>query len=214
MQFLSAMVFALAVSMDGFGVGLSYGLQRIILPWYSLLAICLTSSAAITCSMFFGNSLSGWLPPVVAERIGAVILIAVGFWLLYQSWNGGKSLSNKRKEEKNRLLIKIRIPWLGIAVQILREPVEADFDRSGVISLNEAMVLGFALAMDALGAGFGAAVAGLYLWYIPLLVGVFKLLLVSSGLLMSKLWHKKNHLLDQISALPALILVVLGLIKI
>src|SRR5699024_11807929 len=59
---------------------------------------------------------------------------------------------------------------------ILQDPMQADKDRSGVISITESFVLGTALALDAFAAGLGASMLG----YTPLLTAV--LVATMSGL--------------------------------
>lgn len=212
MEIWHAFVFALAVSLDGFGVGLSYGIRRIIIPAASLLIICLTSALAITLSMLGGSLFANLISPALADRIGSMIIILVGIWIIIQAYANIKG-EKRSTEGSGQQLVNVKIPVMGIVVQILREPVQADMDSSGVISIPEAMMLGLALAMDALGAGFGAAVAGFYLWLVPLLVGLLKLVLVSSGLYLGQRWHFAKFG-EKSAVLPGLILIVLGIIRI
>lgn len=219
MELLHALIFALAVSLDGFGVGLAYGIRKVQVPGLSLLIICLTSTLAITLSMLFGSLVAGIISPAFAEKIGSVIMVAVGTWILLQS------LANLRREKnkltgwekatatENKPILNLKIPPLGIVVQILREPIRADFDCSGIISVKESLALGLALAMDALGAGFGAAVAGLKFLLVPLFVGIFKLIFVSSGLYLGQRWGLKA-MGEKGAVLPGIILIVLGLMRI
>ncbi|MDI5788515.1 hypothetical protein PO124_09275 [Bacillus licheniformis] len=53
---------------------------------------------------------------------------------------------------------------LGIVIHILRKPTSADIDKSGIITGIEAFLLGFALSIDAFGAGIGAAALGFPLY--------------------------------------------------
>ncbi|MDS1030751.1 sporulation membrane protein YtaF [Bacillota bacterium LX-D] len=219
MGIIHAMIFALAVSLDGFGVGISYGIRRIKVPWYSLLIICLTSTLAITISMLFGNMLAQIISTELAEKIGSFIMVAVGIWILIESieniYREKNSLAGKQEKLKQaeKSIMRIKIPMFGVVIQILREPIQADFDNSGVIGLGEACVLGLALAMDALGAGFGAAVAGYQFFLVPLFVGLFKLILVPTGLYLGKKWGK-NSFGEKGALLPGLILIILGLSRI
>jgi len=207
MGFLSALLFAFAVSLDGFGVGVSYGVRRIRIPVFSLLIICLSSAIAITLSMLFGGVISRFFDPIVGQRIGAVIILLVGIYLVFQALHSTAGHSKKTKETKR---IKLEIFQIGIVIEILRRPVTADIDKSGTINALEALLLGFALAMDALGAGFGAAVAGFKVWLTPLLVAGCKLLMVSSGLALGKNLGAFK-LGKSIHILPGLILILIGL---
>jgi putative sporulation protein YtaF len=212
LEFLSVVLFAFAVSVDGFGVGLAYGLRDIRISFFPLLVISITSAFAITISMYFGAMVASIFHPIIASRIGAVILISVGIWIVLEAWSKWKKIKfppTKTYKTNNFCLLRFKIPGLGIVIQILKEPEEADFDKSGNINLKEALFLGFALAMDALGAGFGAAVAGYQLLLIPLFVAIFKMALVSTGL-----WMGRNNRFNSMgvtgSILPGIILILLG----
>ncbi len=210
MGVLSAVLFSLAVSIDGFGVGLAYGLRRIKISLIPLLVICLTSAVAITVSMFFGSLVAFLFAPAVAVRVGALLLMLVGFWIILEAWS--KANGKGKASEDFSLLLRIKVPVLGIVIQILKEPQEADFDKSGTISSKEALILGLALAMDAFGAGFGAAVAGFQLALIPFLVGAFKFVLLTMGLWLGRRnTFQKMGLLG--SLLPGVILIILGVLQ-
>ena len=211
MEILSVILFSLAVSVDGFGVGLAYGMRSIRISFIPLLVICITSAAAITISMYLGTLVASLFTPETAGRLGAFILIAVGFWIIFEAWSKWKKVNEPNlSKKKDPCLMRFRIPGLGIAIQILKEPEEADFDRSGNINPKEALFLGFALAMDALGAGFGAAVAGYQMYLIPIFVGTFKFILVLTGL-----WLGQRSCISSLgvtgSLLPGVILIMLGI---
>jgi len=180
MHIVSALLFALAVSSDGFAVGMAYGTRKIKIPLASLLLICLASMLAVSVSMLAGKALALYFSPDLAGKIGALALMAVGLWFLcdsFRNWQG-----NSKKGENNEIAT-FRIKPLGIIIQILREPSRADFDSSGVISYREAFFLGAALALDALGAGMGASLTGFDLLTTVPLVGCCKFLLISLGLI-------------------------------
>jgi len=210
--FLSALIFALAVSMDGFGVGFAYGMRKIKIPLFSLLIICLSSAAAITLSMFFGGLVRNLFNPAFGERFGAGVIVLVGLYLIFQALAapGNKKISDTQPYK----VFRLNLSRLGIVIEVLRQPAKADFDRSGTINSWEAMVLGFALAMDALGAGFGAAVAGFRIWLTPVLVAVCKFLLVSAGVNLGKNASSKRLSGRFVSVLPGLILILIGIAKI
>lgn len=128
----------------------------------------------------------------------------MGLWFLLQAW------ANRSAPGHNRLLLQVHVPTCGGIVRILREPVSADLDASGVISLRESLALGVALAMDSLGAGFGAAMAGLPVAIVPPLVGLFTASLlplgVKTGLLFGNArWGAKG------ASLRGVVLLVLAL---
>ena len=94
--------------------------------------------------------------PVIATRIGGLVLIGIGIWVLYQFFRSDKKEEPKQEEK----VWKLEIASLGLVIQILRKPTVADFDKSGTISAGEALLLGIALSVDSFGAGIGASLLG------------------------------------------------------
>lgn len=208
MEFLSIILFALAVSSDGFVAGIAYGIRKIRLPIISLLVICAASALAVTTAMLFGKGLSCFFSPLAASRLGASAIIAVGLFFLLQALRqvvGG--MGNDQD-----LLLSLKVKPLGIIIQIFKEPSTADLDSSGEIGLKEAFLLGLALAMDAFGAGIGVAMAGYNILFTAASVGVLKFILVSSGIMLGNVVeNEKWQYLS--SLLTALILITLGIFE-
>jgi putative Mn2+ efflux pump MntP len=82
--YIPLVIIALAVSLDGCGVGLLYGVSRIRIPMLSLFIISLCSGIMIWCSMIAGQYFVHWFTPELAKSVGAVILVAVGIWAIIQ----------------------------------------------------------------------------------------------------------------------------------
>lgn len=80
----SLLVIAFAVSLDGFGVGVTYGMRRIKIPFLSVFIIACCSGLIIWLSMQAGTWLSGYLSDFAAHLIGALVLIAIGGYALFQ----------------------------------------------------------------------------------------------------------------------------------
>ena len=172
-------LFALAVSSDGFIVGMAYGVRKIRMPLVSLLVICAASASAVTVAMLFGKGLTCFLSPLAAARLGAITIIGIGGFFVLQSCR--QKISGLEEDAEDPLL-SFKIKPLGIIIQILKEPSRADFDSSGEISMQEAFFLGLALAMDAFGSGIGIAMAGYNILFTAISVGMLKFILVNSGL--------------------------------
>ncbi|RAI97067.1 putative sporulation protein YtaF [Paenibacillus pabuli] len=83
-HFISLLALALALSLDGFGVGITYGLRRTKIPLLSIIVISICSGLVIALSMQVGVLLSHVVSPDVASIVGAVILIGIGAWSLLQ----------------------------------------------------------------------------------------------------------------------------------
>lgn len=187
MPILSLAVLALAVSLDGFGVGVMYGLRNIRIPLVSIGIISFCSGFVIFTSMQVGVFIAKFLSPSVATATGAVILIGIGLWAIVQMWRQRKGADPAPAETAAdavdvveagddrptgeqgvppgessgiRTVLRIEMRRLGLVIEILRTPSLADVDRSGYISSSEAILLGVALSLDAFGAGIGAAFIG------------------------------------------------------
>lgn len=91
---LSLLLLAFALSLDGFGVGITYGLRKMKIPLLSIIIISLCSGVVIYGSMQVGVLLAKVVSPNAASSVGAVILVLMGCWSLFQM------LTQKEKEQE------------------------------------------------------------------------------------------------------------------
>jgi len=209
LELLAIILFALAVSGDGFMVGVAYGIKKIRIPIPSLLVIALASTLAVTASMILGKGISTFIAPHWAATIGSCMIIMIGLYFLLQA--GRQKICSLEHDEEDPLL-SLNINALGIIIQILKKPAVADFDSSGEISIREAFFLGLALAMDALGAGVGLAMAGMNILLTAISVGMLKFILVSSGLIVGRKIPSQG-MQGMASLLTGLILLAIGIVE-
>lgn len=183
MEIWALLFISLAVSLDGLGAGFAYGLNGIGMNTISRLLIAFASAFAIYLSLLAGALLSTTLNPMLAKNLGAVLLCGMGIYIFWQELKFilDKGEINQDFYTKN-FFSKLFI--------LLKQPIIADFDKSGNISGKEVFFVGFALAMDAFGAGFGAALSGSSPLLTATLVGVFKFILLSSGMQLGKRFTK------------------------
>lgn len=212
MEFLIMVAFALALNMDALGTGVAYGFRKIRIPFTSLLIISGMSVLTIVFSMSAGKMLAQVISPEFAHRLGGILLLLVGIWILVQSLQDAKK--DKQEEvSENPTVMQIRIKSLGLVIQVLREPSKADLDNSGVISHREALLLGSALAMDAFGAGFAVSMFGFSIGLTAAVVGIGHIVLTYVGLLLGK-YFAYSSFGRQLSMLPGCILIAMGIFKI
>lgn len=225
---ISLVVLACAVSLDGFGVGITYGLRKIRIPLLSILIIAGCSGLVIGLSMVFGQWLSGYLSPVVGQIIGAVILIGIGLFALVQFVRRGSGESEETTEGSGSAIVPVgqgggaslsptmvmivELKRLGIVIHILRKPQAADMDRSGTISASEALLLGSALSLDAFGAGLGAALLGFSPLWTSLLIAAASGCFLLVGLRIGFRFATSGRM-RALSLLPGVILIVMGILK-
>ncbi|MFS0723171.1 MntP/YtaF family protein [Paenibacillus sp. 1P07SE] len=233
---VSLILLACAVSLDGFGVGVTYGLRKIRIPFLSILIIAGCSGLVIGLSMIAGQWLAGYLPPVVGQFIGAFILIGIGLFAIIQFIRRtnrepeDSSVGNREQDVFVRddvpthtdtamlpalspsMVMIVELKRLGIVIHILRKPQAADMDRSGTISASEAVLLGCALSLDAFGAGLGAAMLGFSPLWTSLLIagasGSFLLMGLRVGLRFAA-----SERMRALSLLPGVILILMGILK-
>ncbi|MCA0992459.1 MULTISPECIES: sporulation membrane protein YtaF [Bacillales] len=209
MYWVSLFFLAFAVSVDGFGVGLTYGLRRMKIPFKSILIISICSAISMLIAMGFGSLLQLWISDIVAQRIGGGILIALGGWVLYQMIRNNKEVE---KTVSERILLHYEIRSLGVVISILRKPTTADFDDSGTITGIEAIMLGAALSLDAFGAGIGASMVGFPPIETSLLIACMSSLFLLLGLKFGNLTSNIKWM-DKLSLLPGCLLIILGFLR-
>lgn len=162
---LAVIAIGLASNLDNAGVGIAYGVRKIRIPWYSNLAIACISFIATFVSGLFGSVISSWIAPWIGQLIGTFVIVGVGVWVLVQPLVEKKH--SPLEKDSNHL------------TRLLRNPEEADKDSSKSISLGESILLGIALAMNALAGGFNAGITHLNIWHTSLSVGLFSYILLA-----------------------------------
>lgn len=211
---------SVTLSIDALFAGFSYGLNGTRMPLFSKIIICAFSVIYCAVALLLGKSIANLFPPVVGKIIGAVILAVLGLFMIAKSRLAHSKKTNVMTNSGNpRTLCKIIIKSLGITIEILKNnPTAGDVDASGVIDKNEAILLGFALSVDSLGAGIGSALSGLCAWYIPFAVGFCQLAFLSVGLVSGKNLHEKcGKLMGKYatvtSVLPGILLIALSILR-
>jgi putative sporulation protein YtaF len=135
--------------------------------------------------------------------------MALGAWVLYQFFRPEKE---KEMLKHEKVIVNFEIQSLGLAINILKKPLSADFDQSGTITGIEAMMLGFALSLDAFGAGIGAAMLGYPPIYLALTVAVMSSLFVLLGIKSGTFFHKFEWI-QKFTFLPGILLIIIGIWK-
>ncbi|MCY8910810.1 sporulation membrane protein YtaF [Bacillus atrophaeus] len=209
MQIVSLLLVALAVSLDSFSVGFTYGLRKMKIPLKAIIVIACCSGAVMFLSMLIGGFLTKFFPVYVTEKLGGLILVGIGAGVLYQFFRPTKEQDYLLHE---KTLLNLEVKSLGIVIHILRKPTSADIDRSGTINGIEALLLGFALSIDAFGAGIGAAILGFSPITLSFAVAIMSSLFVSIGIYAGHVLSKWSWI-DKMAFLPGLLLITIGLWK-
>lgn len=189
------LLLALAVSIDGFSAGFSCGLRKLVIPFTSLLVICLLSAAAVAASMLAGSGVAQLIPLRYISTFGGAVLIIFGLYIIGQYFKEGQP-GKETDIVKKRALREDGSPGgqPQKIVSLIRRPEEADLDRSGTLSIKEALLLGSALAADALAAGFGAALIGSPFLPTILAVGLTQFALLPLGAALGRMAMRRAAL--------------------
>lgn len=205
----SFVLLALAVSLDSFGAGLTYGMKSIKIPFRSIMIIAICSAVTFLLSMLLGFTLEQFITKKTGEVLGGLILLGIGVYSLWQVFLPEKE--NIKKEPKNIVLFEIKS--LGIVIHILKKPVMADIDKSGSITGWEAVLLGIALSLDAFGAGIGAALIDLSPLLTTTSIAVMSALFLWGGMALGFYFFNKTNWMKRLSILPGILLIVMGLLR-
>lgn len=201
-----AIILAVAVSIDGFTVGVTYGLRNIRIGFLSLMIIGAISSILIYLTASLGALFAAHLSLELARILGSLIIIGIGIWLIYSNF---QEMNSQIKEERD-LILSLQIKPFGIIINILRDPGLADFDKSGNINYLEAVFLGLALALDTIGAGLGVGLT-CFTYLFPVIIGIINILFVGAGFLAGR--KLGDRLPSYFNIIAGFIIIALGLLN-
>ncbi|RHW30663.1 sporulation membrane protein YtaF [Oceanobacillus profundus] len=194
-----------AVSLDGFGVGITYGLRKIKVPVIALIIIMLCSGIIVYTSMLVGDLLSFFISKEVAKILGGIILIAIGLFSFSKVIRAKLINATSTNKAHTTRIEDIKT--------VMTTPDKADLDQSGSISAGEAFLLGLALALDAFGAGIGASMLG----YSPALTAVLTACMSGFFLFFGMklgIFLSQQEKLQRLTFLPPVILIAIGIFNI
>lgn len=202
------LLLALAVSLDSFTVGLTYGLRKVSIPLKSILVISSCTFFVLLLAMGIGSVIEMYISYHAAERIGGIILIGIGIWVLIQFFTSNSDEANPGKPK----MVEFEIKSLGLIVKILKKPMEADLDKSGTISVVEAFFLGIALSLDSFGAGIGAALIDLPPILFALIVTFSSAFFVIAGINIGRIFGDLRWF-NKFSLLSGVALILIGIFR-
>lgn len=198
------LVLAAALSIDAFAIGASCGFRGIKNPPLSKLVICMVSVAITAAAAFIGGIIGKLLPEYIGKIIGSLLLIILGIYVAVGAIRDSVSRKNKQISDGSPI---------ETAAKILTDPASCDMDKSSTVDIGEALYTGAALSADSFSAGIGAGIGGAVL-AVPILCGIFQLLLLCLGELLGK-YLKSFCNIKQIwfSLLSAVMLAAIGVVK-
>ncbi|MGC8603900.1 MAG: sporulation membrane protein YtaF [Desulfomonilaceae bacterium] len=160
LHLVTIFLLALSSNLDNVGVGTSYGVRGINIPFGSNLLIAFITGTGTYVAMAIGNGINNIISPNVANAAGAIIIGGAGVYVLFQE------LSRRDKTNEGALEVFKESDFSDQSffrkiLTILDHPFLADTDFSGDISLQEGFLLALALTLNNLTNGIGAGLLGL-----------------------------------------------------
>jgi putative sporulation protein YtaF len=203
---------ACALSFDSFVAGMTYGMRKVKIPVVSVSVIAGFSGGLMFLSLHAGHWIAHGFSPFWSQLAGALILMGLGIWTLINKGQREEEPVANQESESGKTLLSFEIRMLGLVIQILKTPMAADVDRSGVISPMEAVWLGLALSLDAFGAGLGAAMMGYPPFPLALAIAATSALFLLAGIRTG--WKVSGKRLPALMEyLPGLLMIAIGLFR-
>lgn len=220
---VSSFVLCFSSNVDNFAVAVAYGVKKLRIGWLSNCLIALVSALGTLLSLSVGAAIERYLPDPVANAIGSAVLIAIGLWGIWDTFEREKKRNRAKLRQVRRSMVAAGVNSTFVAqidaraesidplsyASYLEHPEIADVDRSGEIDVKEAIALAFGLTINNLGTGVGAGISGLNIAFTTVLTFVFSILGVASGYFLGDQFTTK---MTGISAgvLSGVMIIVLG----
>lgn len=213
-MFISCFILALSVSIDSLSIGITYGLKDTNISYIGKVILFITSFVISVISIWFGNSIKNIFPDVAAKLIGTFILIFMGAFIIYQSVCKSDIKYKNLEHDTEEKIYSFFIKFLGITIQIIKNPISSDFDNSKKIDAKEALFLGLALSLDAFCVGIGSGIIGLNSFIFPFLTSLFQLIFLNIGVIFGNKLNSLAKLPDNIwSIISGTLLILIGILK-
>ena len=174
---LNSLFLALSVSIDSFGIGLTYGIKNTKIRFLSMCLLILMSLLGAYSSFFIGKTINTMFSNFITQIISSGILIVLG-------------------------------------IIIIIDPIPFDFDKSHILDLKEAFILGIALSLDSVCIGIGSSIGGFCNFSFPIFVTIFQLIFISLGSFIGKKISSNFKIPENyIKIISGAILITFGILK-
>ncbi len=212
---IQLIVLAVALSIDAFGIGISYGVRKINFKILSLAIISFISILFSSISLWFGNIISSIFSEKITSFISIFILIMLGIFIIKKGLekNEQKPIPKSMEDNEHKSIYSLFIKSLGITINIIKTPSLCDLNNSSKIDPKEAFYLGIALSIDCIGTSIAISSFNKYTFLFPIFVVIFQLTFLLSGIILGKKTTLKFLDESKISLISGLILIIIGLLR-
>jgi putative sporulation protein YtaF len=213
---LNSLILAISASIDSFGVGISYGIKKTKIKPSSFLVLFLLSIVVTSISILLGNIIISIISKEFITILGALFLFLIGLFIIIGATRNKKNISKSclKKEKQCFKQYSFFIKFLGITINIIKDPKYSDIDNSNVIDIKEALFLGIALSLDSISIGFGASIIGINPFIFSLLISLFQILFIKVGITVGRKVNNISKLPKNIwNIISGILLIFIGIIK-
>lgn len=214
-MFLHCILLAFCSTLDSFGIGITYGLKNTHILFSAKIILFLCCFLMALLSLFLGNCFSSIFSDYITNLFGSLILVFIGSFFILSSLKKDRPRENKKTIEKvTPKVYQFFIRFLGITIQIIRNPINSDFDHSNHIDGKEAIFLGFALSLDTIGIGISSSMLTIPFFFFPFCVSIFQLFFLSFGNFLGRKIQTISNIPENIwSILAGFLLIFIGFTK-
>lgn len=182
----------IVLSMDAFAAGLSYGMEKVQVPFMSVFIIALLSGSMLTASQLTGNLFLGLIPGKLTKIISFSILFLLSLYKFYDAF------PQLHKRE------------MSLTTKNISQKVNKE-DKA-VLSCREAALLALALSVDNISAGLCIGTESLTPIILLLLTTAIHFLSIRLGLFTGHLLSDRSS--HSFAWLGAAILMLLSFVRI
>jgi len=187
MHWFTIILIGIAANLDNLGIGLAYGVKRVKIPVLSNAVIAIISMIVTYVAVTAGSTVIEYISPHTANLLGSLLLCAIGGYTLFSN----------------------RLSKQGIA----KNPEVFDEDKNYIISMREAMTLGFVLSANCLAGGIAIGANGISAIWTVLSIGTFSFITVGLGIHFGALLSK-TFIGMYSTAISGWLLILIGVVEI
>lgn len=212
---LQLLVLALALSIDAFGIGISYGVRKINFKISSLVIISFIALLFSSISIWLGTVIANIFSKNITSFISILILVILGLFIIKKGIekDDDKPISSYDTNNEHKNIYSLFIKSLGITINIIKTPSICDLNNSLKIDPKEALYLGIALSLDCIGTSIAISSFGRYTFLFPIFIVIFQLTFLLLGTFLGKKTIVKFLDESKISITSGLILITIGFLR-
>lgn len=208
MEFIGLLLLSVSLSVDALTIGTSCAIGGIKTSWRARIVICLISFLIMGISVVCGEWLAKLITPDVSKLIGCGMLCLLGIYII----SGAIGKTKNRREKKSVTLV---LKPLGITVNIIKNPISCDIDKSNSIDMREACYIGTALSVDSVGAGVSMGVGGMNALSVAGMCSLCQLIFLCVGLFLgARLRNTEKIPQKAFTIISGMIIILISIVKV